>query len=615
MTQGDDSQNHEPAGSHADETVTAADSAAADGDQTAGDGFGADSTFVPADVRDPEAGSEPEPVPDRAPAADTESDWSIPAGEVESTVLTQVREYYDSADASSLPAPSEAFIERSFFDFSYLDEYTEIEHYWVDRPHAFVSILYDDERREYTYHVVESELDDFESYVRSDLEGVLRDVLLYQTLDTDADRRAVFDRRITDLLSEYADGVDAGSLRKIKYYLTRDFVGQAEVEPILRDRDVEDISCVGPNLPVFVYHRNYRDLETNVQFSEDRLNTFVTRIAQRSGEHISVAQPLLDGSMPDGSRVQLTLGTDVSTRGSNFTIRKFADVPYTPVDLVRWGTLSAEMVAYLWLAIQNGMSVLFAGGTASGKTTTMNATSFFIPPNSKVVSIEDTREITLPHDNWIQSVSREGRSGDDRGAIGMYKLLQAGLRQRPEYILVGEIRTEPDVALTFFQSISTGHTGYSTFHADSVRTTIDRLTTPPLSVPESMVRSLDVVVVQRQAFLGSKRVRRAVALTEIAGDAESGVTATPVFEWNADGDTFEQPNQPAAFERIRKLRGWGEQRLQAEFETRVSLIEHLVETGVTDHEVVVAVLNAFARDPETVTHELETGDFDPNDYA
>lgn len=569
--------------------------------------------YVPPDVVDPELPPEPD-APEDAPAT-PDRDHSIPVGAVEETVLEHVREYFAEEDDSRLEPPSDSFVDARFFDFSYLEGTTEIEHYWVDRPHAFVSVLYDQDRREYTYRVVESELDDFESYVRSDLEGVLRDVLLYQEIDLGADRREVFDRRIDELLAEFASGVDPGSRRKIKYYLTRDFVGQGEIEPVMKDRAIEDVSCVGPDLPVFVYHRNYRDLETNIAFERERLNTFVTRLAQRAGKHISVADPLLDATMPDGSRVQLTLGTDVSTRGSNFTVRKFAEVPYTPVDLVRWGTLSTEMVAYLWLAIQNGMSVLFAGGTASGKTTTMNAVSFFIPPNSKVVSIEDTREITLPHDNWIQSVSREGRTGDDRGEVDMYQLLRAGLRQRPEYLLVGEIRTDADVALTFFQSISTGHTGYSTFHADGVRTALDRLTTPPLSVPRSMVRSLDVVLVQRQAFLGTKRVRRATEVVEIIRGDGDDVGTNPVFEWNADGDRFEAVGDPTVYGRIKRLRGWGDKRLQDELETRTALLEYLLEDGVTEYDAVTGVLHAFSRDPESVTERLEAGSLDPFDYA
>lgn len=571
-----------------------------------------DTSLVPADVREPEPES---PAAGSSEPVDHEEDRSIPAGDVAGSVVDDVVAYFDGEEDAPLPAPDRVAIESEFFDFSYLESYTEIEHYWVHRPYSFVSVLYDDTEREYRYHVTEADLDEFESYVRSDLDGVLRDTLLYLDIDPEADRSAVFDREVTNLIAEYASNVAPVTLRKLQYYLTRDFVGYGTIDPIMRDRNIEDISCVGPELPLFVYHRNYRDLETNLEFDQEGLTTFITRLAQRCGKHISIAEPLLDASMPDGSRVQLTLGSDVSSRGSNFTVRKFSEVPYTPVDLVRWGTVSVEMMAYLWLAIQNDMSVLFAGGTASGKSTSMNATSFFIPPNSKVVSIEDTREITLPHDNWIQSVTREGTGSGDRSGIDMYELLKAGLRQRPEFLLVGEVRTDPDVALTFFQAISSGHTGYTTFHADSVETVIDRLTNPPLSVPEQMVRALDAVVVQRQSFIDNRRVRRATELVEINRGGDGGIETNPVYRWSAADDDFQQVGTPRMFERIQQLRGWSEEHLEAEFDIRVQLLEYLIDTDTTGYNAVTGVLRAFARDPETVTEQLEDGTLDPDEYV
>ena len=267
----------------------------------------------------------------------------------------------------------------------------------------------------------------------------------------------------------------------------------------------------------------------------------------------------MDGTLPDGSRVQLTFGSDVSTRGSNFTIRKFANVPLTPVDLIETGTFSVEQMAYFWLAIENNRSLIFSGGTGSGKTTSMNAVSMFIPEDSKVVSIEDTREITLPHDNWIQSLTRESITSEGRGEVTMYQLLQAALRQRPEYLLVGEIRTEQDVAFTFFQAIGTGHTAYTTIHAESVEGVLNRLENDPLAVPVQMLLELDIVSIQKQTFKSGDRVRRNDGVTEIrAGDdAGESVRAIDVFQRDADTDTHRKVNKSAVLQDIADDRGWG----------------------------------------------------------
>ncbi len=539
----------------------------------------------------------------------------LPVGRVQEAVIRDVSVSYRYAIENGLPTPETSELRESFFNWSYLDGVTEIEHYWLNRPYAFVSVVYDTEQREYRYMLNEVNLDAFEQYVRQDLKKVLRDILLYRDVDADT-RTEAFNEEVVDILTEYGQNLTPATLQKLHYYLKRDFVGYGEIDPLMHDQHIEDISCVGPEVPVFVYHEDYRDLKTNRVFSEDRLTTFVTRMAQRSGKHISVANPLIDGSLPDGSRVQLTLGTDVSSRGSNFTVRKFAAVPYTPVDLINWGTLSVDMATYLWFAIENEVDTLYAGGTASGKTTTMNAASFFIPPNSKVISIEDTREITLPHDNWIQSVTREA-TGNERTGIGMYELLRSGLRQRPEYLLVGEIRTDPDVALTFFQAISSGHTGFTTFHADSIETTIDRLTNDPLAVPRQMVRALDLVVIQRQSFQGSRRVRRVSKLVELnvsETDPNEFVPRT-IYQWDPTEDAFEQVNEPTLYQRIQEIRGWSKQRFEAEFELRRKLLSYLAESNVADYRAVAGVLRTYARDSETIVPELEAGTLDPREYV
>ncbi len=541
-------------------------------------------------------------VPDDQPSPHT----------VEEAVCASVKSAFDSLDPpenGDFGRPSETYIEEEFFDFSYLDDFREIERYWVNRPYAYVTVLYDEATNTNRYHVVEPTLDMFGEYVREDLIRALRSDLMYKEYEGEVDREAVFDTEVQRVMREHAATVAEGTLRKLQYFLRRDFLGYGKIDPVLRDRNVEDISCDGSDMPVFVYHHGYRDLRTNLSFHEERLDDYVVRLAQRAGKHLSVADPLVDASLPDGSRVQLTLGGEVTTHGSNFTLRKFAEVPFTPIDLINWGTFSLDQMAFLWVAVENHASLLFAGGTGSGKTTSLNAVSMFIPPGSKVVSIEDTPEITLPHDNWVQSVTREAVTAGGQGAIGMYDLLQTALRQRPEYLIVGEIRTESQVAHTFFQSIATGHTAYSTFHADSIRELLSRLQNEPLLIPKQMIGNLDLISIQQQVQQQGKRVRRNNRLVEVVAKE---VTARDVFRRNPKTDTFNQVNDSELLATIADEHGWATGQIERELTRRREVLEYLLEEEITAYDDVARTIQGFMRDSDYVLDEIRTGQFVPD---
>ncbi|WP_418771151.1 type II/IV secretion system ATPase subunit [Halorientalis halophila] len=528
-------------------------------------------------------------------------------------IVAEVIEYFRTAelDADFADPPDEAFVADQFFDFEYLEHYEEVERTWLQKPFAYASILYDPTENEHLYHVSEPTLDAFERFVQQDLVALLRDNLLYRDFDGEQDRETLFQQEARTLILDHAATVDDGSLHKLLYYLLRDFIHYGPIDPMMRDGAIEDISCDGTDVPIFVYHRDYRDLKTNVSFSRERLDSFTFRLAQRSGKQMTVSSPLVDASLPNGSRVQLTLGGEVSTRGSNFTIRKFADVPYTPVDLITSNTFSVEQMAYFWLAIENNKSLIFAGGTGSGKTSSMNAVSFFIPPRSKVVSIEDTREIDLPHENWIQSVSRGGASADGRGDVSMFELLQAALRQRPEYLLVGEIRTEERVALTFFQAMSTGHTAYTTLHADTVETAMSRLRNPPLNVPVQMLQDLDIVSIQSQAFVDDRRVRRNRTVAEIEpGADDSTIDVEPIFSRDAASDTHERVGESRVLADIAEDRGWSAERLQRELEDRETVLGYLSDHGITGYDEVARAIHLYSRDPDRILAEVESAELD-----
>ncbi|WP_336021733.1 ATPase, T2SS/T4P/T4SS family [Halobellus salinisoli] len=402
------------------------------------------------------------------------------------------------------------------------------------------------------------------------------------------------------VLAEDSTDLTDYQVEKLLYVLRRDFIGYERIDPIKHDVNVEDISCDGYNSPVFVYHSDYEQIISNIYHGEDELDDFVVKLAQRSGKGISKRRPQVDATLPDGSRAQLTLGREVSDHGTNYTIRQFKDVPFTPIDLINWKTFSLEEMAFLWLCIENDKSLIFAGGTASGKTTSLNAVSLFIPSNSKIVSIEDTREVELPQRNWVASVTRPSFSDDDRGDVDEFDLLEAALRQRPDYIVMGEIRGEE--GRTLFQVMSTGHTTYTTFHADSVGEVLKRFTTDPINVSKTMFTALDLVSIQTSTRVQGNKVRRNKSLTEINHyDAENDeINVQDVYQWQAEGDEFLKMGSSNTLEDVRFDRGWTRAELDDELFKRHVVLAYLIDRGLNTYSQVAATLQAFINDQETI---------------
>ena len=507
--------------------------------------------------------------------------------------------------------------------------FVEKERYWVHKPYSYVAILHNEVSNEYRYHTVEPELTDTEEDIYEIFIDRLEDELLFDNVEEIAKERDVpiqevkediFERKIISIATDYGLDLESMSFERISYYLKRFYVHHSKIEPIMRDDNIEDISCDKPDKPLFVYHQEYTDMKANVTFDEDELDEFVIRMSTQANKSISKENPTVNASLPDGSRVQLTLGYEVS-EGSNFTVRKFQDIPFTPIDLIQTRTFSSEQIAFLWLCIEHDMSLIFAGGTASGKTTSLNAVSLFIPPNSKIVSIEDTRETSLPHhDNWIPTITRDafGESGEE---IDEYDLLEAALRQRPEYLLVGEIRGEE--ANDMFQAMSTGHTTFSTMHADDVQSAIFRLRNPPIDVPGEMISSLDLLCIQRQIYIGHddedrdepKRVRRNEVIAELKwGNNE--MDDTKIFKRLADIDEWDENlSRSETKEKIKQRTGWDDQKLSNELYTRLELLEYMMDNGIDDVEGVTRVVQAYMLNPDRVISKMEKGTLDPKEFA
>ncbi|HOL08005.1 MAG TPA: type II/IV secretion system ATPase subunit, partial [Methanomassiliicoccaceae archaeon] len=348
-------------------------------------------------------------------------------------------------------------------------------------------------------------------------------------------------------------------------------------------------------------------IRTNVIYEDEaELDRYVIWLAQRCGKHISLARPMLDATIPDGSRLNATLGRHVTKRGSSFTIRRFKDDPFTPVDLIGFNTMSTEMMAYLWISVEFGSSMMVCGGTASGKTSTLNALMLFIPPQMKIVSIEDTRELNLPHENWVPGLTREGFSGmgDNGGSIDMFDLLTAALRQRPQYLMVGEVRGKE--AYVIFQAMATGHTTYSTMHADSVQSMVNRLENEPINLPRSLLSSLDLVLLQGQVKVGSNMARRVRTLTEIVGlDPETGeLIANTVFYWNPADDSFTYSGHSYIYEKVRAVRNWSSLDMEREVKRRIDILEYMKRIGVENYRQVAKIVSAYYKEPDKVIEEV-----------
>lgn len=414
----------------------------------------------------------------------------------------------------------------------------------------------------------------------------------------DKDRAKALEERYLLIIRIYSLKLTQFQKDKLFYYLMKNYTGYSKIDVLMNEPYVEDITCNGPNTNVYINHRFYGSIKTDVVFNEVELNNFVMKIAQVSGRHISLLQPIRDATLPDGSRANLTLGKEVTKKGSTFTIRRFKSSPISCIELMKYKTFDSMMLAYLWIVIERKRSILASGGTASGKTTTLNALGSFIPPEYKIVSIEDTAELNLLHPNWTQSVTRVGFGGSSHGSstgdIELYDLLKAALRQRPEFIFVGEVRGEE--ANTLFQAMSVGHPCMGTIHAGNIKELLSRVESPPMSVPKALFTSLDVVIFNAMIRRGEHFVRRIMSIEEIIEiDKEDELITNTVFRWDGAEDTYEYTGRSAMFENIEKEFGIEVDELVEEMYARSKVIDWLYEHDVVEYEKVASAIRDYVR--------------------
>lgn len=442
--------------------------------------------------------------------------------------------------------------------------------------------------------------------------------------DVEAKKKIILDKldRVIKVVGERVDynkvngsgkiPIYTGELEYVKYYVIRDKVGLGVLEPFLSDPWLEDITCKGLGY-VYTVHKIFGPLETSIEFrTKEELDIFLIRLTERIGKPVSHARAIVDATLPDGSRLNIVFGEDVSLHGSNFTIRRFSKIPVSVTQVIAWGTMDEYIAAYLWILLNHNMSGFVCGETASGKTTTLNAISVFIPPTYKIITIEDTAEVQLPHPNWVRELTRD--TGVKESSISMFDLLRAALRQRPNYIIVGEIRGQE--AAIAFQAMQTGHPVLSTFHAANVQSLIQRLSGDPIRIPKTFMDNLNFAVFQNAVWVKGLMVRRITSINEIVGyDPKSdSIVYFPVFVWDPIKDVFMFRGRGASHlleNKIAPMRGISRinmNRIYEELYTRARFLRELVNRKVMNYfDVWKAIVKAYEMGVERALEKLQKG--------
>ncbi len=384
------------------------------------------------------------------------------------------------------------------------------------------------------------------------------------------------------------------------YFLERYYTGYGIIHPLMSDQRIEDITCDGVGIPIFVFIKEYGFIPTNIVFnSEDSLNFFIRKIAQEGGKQISVSVPVVEVALRDGSRVSASLGRYVTTRGPSFSIRKFRDIPISPVDLIRLDSTDFTQLAYLWTIIEYGANIMVVGGTATGKTTFLNAILSFVSQDKKIVTIEDTKELNLKHENWIstltRSVSNDSEDEEDSNDIDMFDLLESALRHRPNYIVVGEVRGAE--TFTVFQAMLAGRFGMGTFHADDMETFVHRLEARPISIPRSLITSLNTVVLLDTTYVGGILKRGVKEISEIVEvDPGTGDLVVNKLPDSSLGKPIPASFESYVFRLISTRDGVSVNELHEQMQRRKRFLERMEEVDITDFDTVHRLLSLYKLD-------------------
>jgi flagellar protein FlaI len=397
---------------------------------------------------------------------------------------------------------------------------------------------------------------------------------------------------------------------KILYHAERDLVGFGQIDALMRDPNIEDISCDGVTKPVYIWHRNFESIETNIEFQNDEdLDNIVVKLVHMAGKHVSSAFPIVDASLPGKHRLAVCYRREITPFGTAFTIRKFREDPYSIIDLINIGTFSEEMAAYFWLCLEHRTSIMILGGTAAGKTTALNALACLIKPGSKIITIEETAELNLPHDNWVSMIARQsyGLGGDNTGEVPLFDLVKTSMRHRPDILIVGEVRGQE--AFVLFQALATGHGGMCTMHAENLDSAIKRLTQKPMDISPAYLPLMNIILsIQRVHLIKNnerKAFRRVMNVNEIADYEDYRNT----FTWNPTKDEQIQTlDKSVLLSGISERMGTTKKDLTAEIDRRKTVLHWMREHNIRSYKDVAAIIGEYFARPKQIYDKVLAGE-------
>jgi archaeal flagellar protein FlaI len=487
-----------------------------------------------------------------------------------------------------------------------------VDKYPLYEPFAHVAIAQNPKTGEYKYVLDELQLDPLE---RSVYHRIL-DILLAEIespKEEIADPRKFFAEEAKNIVDKYR--ISLGwlpdvSWYKILYHAERDLVGFGQIDPLMRDPNIEDISCDGVTKPVYVWHRNFESIETNIEFSnDDELDNMVVKLVHMAGKHVSSAFPIVDASLPGKHRLAVCYRREVTPFGTAFTIRKFREDPYSMIDLINIGTFSEEMAAYFWMCLENRASIMVLGGTAAGKTTALNALACLIRPGSKIITIEETAELNLPHDNWVSLIARQsyGLGGSSVGEVALFDLVKTSMRHRPDILIVGEVRGQE--AYVLFQALATGHGGMCTMHAENLDSAIKRLTSKPMEIAPAYIPLMNLILsIQRVHLIKGtekKAYRRVMNVSEIS-DYED---YRGIFKWHPGKDehlsTFDKS---VLLSSISERIGVAKKDLLEEMDRRKEVLHWMRERNIRSYKDVAAIIAEYSAKPKQIYEKILAGE-------
>jgi len=478
-----------------------------------------------------------------------------------------------------------------------------IEKYPLKPPFSYANIIQDQDTGSITYQVDETNLNQSEQIIYNQLYQLIEENIdSPENIEKDFGFLSFVNKILKENEKLFQDQPLA-SIEKVKYYLERNVDGFGKIDPLMQDPDIEDVSCSGVNTPLYVWHRKYDSIPCNISFENEKLNSFVSRIVFRAGKHISSAYPITDLALQGNHRISVLYQKEVTPKGTSFTIRKFKQDPYSVIDLISFGTVSVEITAYLWMLMEAKMSIMVIGSTGSGKTTILNAITGLVDPDYKIFSVEDVSEINIKHQNWFSLVSRTGFGTKGEGEIGLYDLIKSGVRHRPDYIIVGEIRGSE--AYVMFQAMATGHGGLCTMHADSLESACKRLQQKPMDIPASYMSLMNcAIIIKRVKGQDGKSTRRAVIVQEI----KTAIDYHAAFKWDPKSDYFNpQLEDSEMLQRISDQTGRNMDEILEEFEKRTIVLKWLVERGIRDFGKVSETIGKYYRDPISLLNKIQYG--------